>query len=549
MKKIILLLFICSLVHAQSERTLSIDPTKEFPQEHIRLDYNDDLLVTGETLYYKVYCLDETKKFSTYSKVAYLELVASDHKTILQQKIHLKSGIGYGDFFIDTSIKTGTYKLICYTNWMKNYENYFENTIFIVNPFSNDHYSKGSLKKASKTNDKYNNSITDKSSYYKREKVVIDIKQLHLSSESNISISVKRKNNFTLPLNNHKTTFQHKQLSKNIRFLPELRGHILHGKISAKNVNQLANKSISLSINNNHLPLMATTNHLGEFYFNIPYLNENTLYIQVLSSNASKYTIELLNTDKLVDKPYNFPPIQLTEEIVNSIQDRSKYAQIKNAYYSVKKDAITPLNNEELLFKNKTVYELNDYTRFKTLKETFTEIIDKAKIRNINDKYQIIVPSEGIKTTGFIGNIPSLLIVDGHIVNNHHNFIDFECSKIKTIAIVNRKYSYGNSIYQGITFVETFKKNYTPISNSVKQFSVLPMQPEKKYFFENYNMKSQKRTPDYRTQLYWDPNVDITKKEIVFYTSDITGEFEIEIEGFTKNGAPIFIKNGFMVRK
>ena len=57
---------------------------------------------------------------------------------------------------------------------------------------------------------------------------------------------------------------------------------------------------------------------------------------------------------------------------------------------------------------------------------------------------------------------------------------------------------------------------------------------------------------DYRTTLYWNPNVTITdegKARKEFYTSDKTSSFRIIIEGITDNGFPVIAVSEFSVRE
>ena len=70
-------------------------------QERIFVHQNTSFLITGEYLYYKVYCLNnETNGLSNFSKIAYIELINSDRNTIFKHKIILKNGVGNGDYFI-----------------------------------------------------------------------------------------------------------------------------------------------------------------------------------------------------------------------------------------------------------------------------------------------------------------------------------------------------------------------------------------------------------------------------------------------------------------
>jgi len=58
------------------------------------------------------------------------------------------------------------------------------------------------------------------------------------------------------------------------------------------------------------------------------------------------------------------------------------------------------------------------------------------------------------------------------------------------------------------------------------------------------------RIPDDRYQLLWIPELSLSGKEIKidFFTSDLTGEFEICIEGFSEEQKPISIRKSIYVK-
>ena len=63
-------------------------------QENIFVHYNASLLFSGDYLYYKIYNINsQTKKLSQLSKIAYIELIGKDKKTVFKHKIKLNSGI------------------------------------------------------------------------------------------------------------------------------------------------------------------------------------------------------------------------------------------------------------------------------------------------------------------------------------------------------------------------------------------------------------------------------------------------------------------------
>ena len=189
------------------------------PQENVFLHFNTSFFVTGESIYYKVYCLNtKTEKLTTLSKIAYVELIDKNLKSVFKHKMRLENGTGFGDFFIPTSISSGNYKLIAYTQWMRNWPgNYFQNDISIVNPFEenqsdilvkNDSAHIPSIKIVDplKTVTKQKvatNGLSlsfEKKKFGKRKKVALNILNSDLENSSgNYSISVNKLDSIVIP--------------------------------------------------------------------------------------------------------------------------------------------------------------------------------------------------------------------------------------------------------------------------------------------------------------------------------------------------------------
>ncbi len=551
MKKVLFLLhvIVASILVAQSNTEISlVNKLEQYPEEKIHLHFNKDFLITGEKLFYKIYCLNNLNEFSPFSKIAYVELIDKNNNSISKQKIHLNNGKGYGDFFIDTKVNTGAYKLISYTKWMLNKVTYFQKDIIIINPFSNktnsissDSTSTNNNLIASNKKDLIFKNINN--SYNKRSKIALTFLPSILNNfNGDFSISVKLKDNFEIPSTNKKTLTPS---NNKLIYLPELRGSLIKGKINS-NTSKLSNVKLSLSFENNStLPLTAITNDLGEFYFNIENNNTNKILISILEKNEADYTIELTDS-KLQNVNFeNFAKIELSKEMIETIKTRSLYSQIENAYYSVKKDSILKSTSKDaLLDKIKTIYPLDDYKRFNTVKETFIEVIEGAGFYKKENTFHINVTDTDASET--LSYLPSLLIIDGKIVNDHTNFMSYNSRNIKTISLIKDKYFYGNAIYQGIVIVDTFKGDYIDSGLKFKEFNIMPVEPEKIYFFQDHK-NNNKRVPDYRTQLYWNPEIAKNNKELIFYTSDVSGIYEINIQGYNNKGKLISLKSDFKV--
>jgi hypothetical protein len=95
----------------------------------------------GEIIWFTVYALEaSTNHRLDMSKVAYVEIIDSENRPLLQAKIELKKGIGAGSFYLPVSFKSGNYTFRAYTNWMKNFspELFFHKTISVYNTYQEE---------------------------------------------------------------------------------------------------------------------------------------------------------------------------------------------------------------------------------------------------------------------------------------------------------------------------------------------------------------------------------------------------------------------------
>ncbi|WP_339662667.1 hypothetical protein [uncultured Polaribacter sp.] len=528
--------------------------SNHFPQEKIYAHTNSNFFLNGETLFYKIYCLDaRTNSPSQLSKIAYIELIDNENKSIYKQKISLENGVGNGDFFLNSATKTGTYKLISYTQWMRNKQTFFEENIFIVNPFlskltiaDSTHQQKTESLHTPQTN--FLNLSSDKKKYGQRDKITLNFDG---DFAKNLSISVKKYDSIEIESKINSISFLNsKSLNTNAtkEYLPELRGELYHGKITTINTTTV-NKKIGLSfIGENKISKTSITNAKGEFYFTIdkPYSSENVL-IEVLEEDAEKYTITLFNTDELEKKFTDFNELYLTENIRKTIKKRSLYVQIENAYQQTKLNTllITPLNTPVFFGnKNNVIYNLDDYNRFKTVKEVTIEILQDVWLSKENNRTVFRLRDINLESSS---ELETLLIVDGYIVSNHESFLGFDALKIKSIELVKEKYQFGAKNYHGIIQISTFKNDYKPIVTAKNSFTILKPSAEKAYFSPDYSVDKLSKIPDFRTQLFWNANLNSASNQISFFASDVKGTFEATIEGFTKEGLPIYEKTFFTV--
>lgn len=541
--------------------------------ESIFVKMNNNAFVVGETLYYKLYNFNKEKNIlSNASKIAYIELFDASNKSVLKQKIFLNKGIGLGDIFISSSLETGNYKLVGYTNWMLNFKNasFFETSVSIINPFQkntkNVTVSRSSFKNSENNNEEKNKSskgidlTLNKNIFSYREKVSIKIESNDIDlKEGSYSISVKKQDSLSSFEQLNSIQFLTSQKNNSLvtlskKNIPELRGEIIQGKIESKNkTNSLENKTIALSLSGKSNSFKLTkTNKDGHFRFILDTPNANSnITLQITDSDSSLYSIHEIESE-------GFDPSNLSSSLnlnldfsqKKHIEERSKASQIENAYYNTKKDSIIDYEMENIFDSSIEEYKLDNYTRFPSLKETIIEIVNGLYIKKNNNKHTFSIDDKDLNNEL---PAPVLVLVDGLYIHDIDELLELNPKKIDKIDIIRGGYYYGGNLFNGVVMFTT--KNFDYETKLKGDFIIKPKilrpQPKKKYNNPDYsNNENLKRIPDYRYQLLWIPELTINNNsfEVNFYTSDISGKFKIILDGFTNNGKPISVTKTFEVK-
>ncbi len=567
LKHIILLFVLINTQLSSAQQTIAIDET-------VFVHTNATTLVSGETLLYKIYCLKSSDKTpSNISKVAYVELVDDSKKSVFKTKISLENAVGQGDYFIPTTLKTGSYKLIGYTNWMLNkpFSELFQLNINIVNPYKVDEKTSALNILANGSNTSSENSANEnitfklnKKIFTNREFVDLKIQSLNNSfRDGTYSLSVRKLDN--IPTQNQISAVKfssavsypividlQKQDQKII--LPELRGEIISGKITAKNnSDKIENLSIGLSIPGKSFAFeVVKTDRDGNFIFNVSktFFTSNII-IQIIDEKANNYDVVINNVPEIDYSQISFEKdSKLSYTFKESLLERSISSQIENAYYHKKVDNIEKApTSDAFYYPLAKEYILDDYTRFKTLKETITEVVVEVYSKQKDDKIYLHVNDPSI-----FPQLPesALVLVDGLYLENQNDLLTYNMKNVYKIELIVGRYYVGAKSFNGLISFTTFDKDFksTQTGSFIAKPTILRPQPKKIYNKVKYeNTADNERIPDFRNQLFWNPDVQLNQdSETSFYTSDLSGTFEIRLEGFTKSGIPVSIKENIEIQ-
>tara|TARA_R110002051_G_scaffold325867_1_gene432489 strand:+ start:10813 stop:12552 length:1740 start_codon:yes stop_codon:yes gene_type:complete len=541
-------------------------------QEAAFVTYNTNVLLVGESFFYKFHALNKTNKPSVISRIGYIELVNESLEVVARQQLQLINGMAYGDIFMPTAIPSGNYKLLAYTQWMKNWgvDSFFQSDITIINPFQSNqkailNNSAAAIAPISHLRTETNNIglsfQLEKDVFSKREKVRVDFNSntddvIH----GNYTMLVRKKeslSNTFLALPTTKAKPTPKALPNATFYVPEMRGELVCGKIIAKkNLLLIDNKKVALSILNTDYQLkIASTDSNGNFCISI---SDNPLdkkgILQVLGDDEGNYDIVLNEKSGIDYGQLVFKKFELDASMKQSILNRSIHNQIENAFYSIKPDTIK-MPTKRLPFYGKvgTTYLLDDYTRFPSFRETVIEIISNVRITNKGlNKNDILVT--GIKENYNDGAYKPLIVVDGIVVQDVDDLIGYNANKIKSITVVREKYMVGAYVFAGIFDVITFEQDFaqTYANSKNKEIIFNTNVNHKVYFKQQYESavaEKYSHIPDYRHQLYWNPEFTVSAPETTFdfYTSDVSGVFQVTLLGFSKSGKFIQVQRNFEV--
>jgi len=582
---ILFLVFAASVLSAHAQYVVNsieeLEKLKSLPQEKVYVHHTGPLMFTGEYLHYAFYCFNaRTNRASNVSFVGYVALVNQQGEYMVEQKVRLENGKSQGDFFINTNVPSGNYKLLAYTQWMKNngLEQVFQDDLVIINPYQTDQSAllpddpqKMVSNQAAPIAQPLDSSVIqlkmEREVFGKREKVTMNLKNYKGQlGHGNYTIKVQKKSEMALqPAMNaivYATDYldvegeTQKTVGDSI-FLPEQRGELLFGKVTNAIGNPVEGAKVVLSVPSEEFLLkFTTTDSNGNFY---TYLRkdykEDRAVIQI-NEDADDLEVSMGSTPNLDVSGLTFGQFYLKPEYTDVIEQRSVHNQLENQFFTVKPDSVLlgdPIDPFEGGVRE-TLY-LDEYTRFPTFQETLVELLNYAGYRNNRSGSDYIRIAQDFETYNEEANVfPSIVLIDGVFIPDHEKIKDFDARKIASISLVRDQYGMAGEQYQGMMLVKTidgdFFEEYAP-AHGINVPIEKPML-KKNYFKQDYIMENEgdQHIPDYRRILFWEPHVAVSDNDMTFefYTSDLTGEFEVVLDGFTTYGKPISVSKTIVVQ-
>ncbi|MEN1784634.1 MAG: hypothetical protein AAGF77_05775 [Bacteroidota bacterium] len=561
-----------------------VEDLKKLPQEKAYLSYTGPVVFSGEYLYYNFYCFNaQNSRRSATSRVGYVALVNDQGDYVLEQKIKLQRGLGQGDFFVTTEIPSGHYKLLAYTQWMKNngLAQVFKGDLAIINPYLGDQSGleiatdtmaitqMSPLPPESKSMDNSTLDLTlEKDVFGSREQVKLSLTNFkgELGAGAYTVKVAKRDvlNNAISTMNATAFATSYLNVPKQVDlqlgdslFLPEQRGALLFGHVKHKETG-LPGKDLPVVVSfpgTEFLLKFATTDANGNFYTYLrkDYKDAKTM-IQV-AENSDEYIVTLGRFNKLDASTLDFKKVPWSTAWADEVKTRSVQNQIENQFFTLKPDSLLlgdPIDPFDGGIPK--IFALDDYTRFPTFQETLVEILNNAGYRSDGKGGEYIrIAQDFEKFNEAYNDYPAIVLFDGVFISDHATIKTFDARRIEKIRVVQDQFRLAGKDYQGMMAVETFEGDYYDEhqpNNGLKTAWTMPT-PKKNYYKQTYTADGATagRIPDYRTVLLWEPSVIVegAGQDFSFFTSDVKGTFEVVLDGFTSYGKPIYLSKTLVV--
>lgn len=521
--------------------------------------------IAGESVFYKLYVLDEvSKKRSELSKVGYIVLRTTNSDVALKFRVNIHEGMADGSLALPDTLTSGVYQIVAFTSAMKNLgdDHLFHKVITVANRFDKALDFKLILSTLQDTVSSQKNSelkiSTDKSIYNCGEKVTVNLGRTN--SKANVSVSVFEESkipsiykSIAQALNDSSISRDKNQLTG--YYSPESKGKILRGSVvDAKTKQKIKNAIVLLSCIDT-IPNLeyAVTNSNGLFQMLLgEYYNGKELFLTI-KNILENQNWEIRTEDEFAQSEKWKPSLMSSNANIKEFIVKSQNLVYINKSYKLEKSVNSKQQTEPRIIVPRFYYcpvitvLPSDFVPLDSFPEIAVEILPQVRVIKEKGKYHVQLVNE--LSRGHQNNDP-VIFLDGVYLDDVNKIIKLGSEEIKKIDIITSERAFGDLVYSGVISITTKTNemiNSKPASHSfrVKNDNInsgANLVPD--------NSVPDKNSPFLRQLLYWNPNLGLNSTadtNFEFYTSDNSAKFIIKVEGISEDGTPISASSAIQV--
>ena len=511
--------------------------------ERVFVTTDRDWYAAGETVYLSAFCADVSDGFrlSPVSATAYVELTSADGLAV-GGKVALNRGRGAGSLSLPLSLPTGNYRLCAYTRLTTANPMAASRIISVYNTLSSARIPGGVTV-----------GTAPESVPFPSSQDGIGVQRLpdgkiRLEGKRDVTVSVSVFRNQPFPSYGH-ITFQDVLEAPSVPSaeVPEYDGEVITLHLSKADGSPLTDQD-------SREVLISRPGHPGEVYparvqpdGTARVITGNLLgavdLVVTLEEDAPAFRVQLDDPFRAL-APSPVPALVLDPSQAGALSRLGVRMQITSAFDADTLYTRLPSRSLDMLPDKKVHYSLDDYTRFATLQEVFTEFLSYIRANRQEEKVDLQVyyrTREGGPLT--YGNGKSLILVDGVPVLDHSLVYNLDPSLVKAVDVYPNTYALGDKQYRGIANFVTYKGDMGGIrfGNNVRilEFDG-PSYPVA------FSPSSDSGYPNQRETLLWQPMLELKAgEEWILPSLEAEEGLVLVVEGVASDGAPVCFRSIF----
>lgn len=552
-----------------------------FYREQIYVHTDKPYYYPGETIWFKGYVNYHFPAWrDSLSHTVYVELIDRKDRAIVQSKtVRIDSGFFYNDFILSDSLKEGNYYLRAYTNLNRVFgdRNLYIKLIPILNLKDRVDSEKAVLNISVPDKPNGNQFLIEsqKDVFAPREEIKLNFylkDDEDQPSASNFSISVIDVTQVA-PLESSNTIisdYPMKELDVN-HFKRDARFFIEHGVNFSGRFTVDDDRPIQTMLDVFQLDqpnfAMAQTNSIGIFSVNgLSFYDTAQFYIRPSSSKSQVGKIEILKRKSAniefddLNYSLNIVRTELPQRI-NSQNELIKGARLlKEVEVKAKRIIVEkptdrvqrPYGRADYILKRK---DLN--LTYGNLLQTLPGKVPGLIVRQVNNPGNdagpewVVYISKGGNSSSFINVAQVLITINDVVVTGNPGQIlsaidpnTVESIEVKTGVNVLYGSLGGNGVVSIYTKMGFEEEEAVSERKNIPKLKVAGYAGVRKFNHPIYsNPETDKTITDYRSTIYWNPNVSTKSNtgvaSISFFAADLPGKYQVVAEGVTQKGEPI----------
>ncbi len=555
MKKLIIInaiLFFCGPLCAQSSGEGPI-------RERIHVSTDKDNYLSGEIAWMKLITTDTEGKPLDFSKTGYVELLDEEHSRV-RARIEIWNGVGEGTLVLPSTLPTGWYRLVGYTRWMRNEgpEIFFEKRIGIVNPSLSEVTRGGAtddpalpVPAAAMTGGAMKVS-TDRSSYSPRGEVRLDISGIPADIHT-LGVSVTAADplgGFTgASLGAWKAAIPTGvPPASSEKYEAEYEGAVITGKLvpaGSATTAPVASLHPMVSFPGYGINLFdGGVDETGRVVFRTPRVTGfNEIVTTMRGDGANSWIVELDDPFEQASRPRPLPTYPLGAIDREALLRQSVAMQVQ---YSYAQDSLTRGSRTEPQFLDRPdhSYRMEEWKRFATMYEVVREFVRSVQFSRVEQEgrrwYLSVINSDFD-----FSQTNTLVLLDGIPIFDHEIIYNYNPLLLDRIDVYSSRYLFGDDLFFGIVALYTSGYYFPELQPDpfTRILSYDSPQARRLFYAPDYSGdgRRESRVADFRHTLYW--NADLRAEDghsgVSFHASDLTGSYQVLVEGLTASGEAV----------